>query len=124
VDDNQDSARTMALLLRKMGHVVETAFDGRTAVDTVSAFEPDIVLLDIGMPEIDGYEAARRIRALGRARPVTLVALTGWGQADDRRRSREAGFDRHLVKPVGRADLDALFGAAQPVPAAGAPETR
>jgi signal transduction histidine kinase/HPt (histidine-containing phosphotransfer) domain-containing protein len=122
VDDNYDSAKSMALLLREMGHEVQMAFDGFEGVRAVSAFDPQIVFLDIGMPELDGYEAARRIRGLPRAQPITLVALTGYGQPDDRRRSREAGFDHYLVKPVERNDLDELFllGCAEVrAPAAG-----
>jgi signal transduction histidine kinase len=105
VDDNEDSADTLATLLRMAGHDVDVARDGLGAVDRTASFDPDLVLLDIGLPGINGYEAARRIRQLPRGAAVQLVALTGWGQEDDRRRSREAGFDQHLVKPV---DFDAL----------------
>jgi CheY-like chemotaxis protein/HPt (histidine-containing phosphotransfer) domain-containing protein/two-component sensor histidine kinase len=113
VDDNYDSAKSMALLLREMGHEAHMALDGFEGVRAVSALDPEIVFLDIGMPEIDGYEAARRIRGLPRAGSITLVALTGYGQPEDRRRSLAAGFDRHLVKPVERKDLDALFSEAR-----------
>ncbi len=105
VDDNADSADTLAMLLRMSGHEVAVARDGYSAVDQTASFRPDLVLLDIGLPGISGYEAARRIRQLPGGPAVQLVALTGWGQEDDRRRSREAGFDQHLVKPV---DFDAL----------------
>src|SRR5690348_3970095 len=100
VDDNHDSARTMSLLVRKMGYDVETAFDGPEAIEKAAAFRPEVVLLDIGLPTLDGYEAAQRIRELLASRPVTLIALTGWGQEEDRRRALEAGFDHHLTKPA------------------------
>jgi len=104
-DDNEDSAETMAMLLEALGNEVRVAHDGAQAVEQAEAFRPSVVLLDIGMPRVDGYEAARRIRAQAWGRDMVLVALTGWGQDEDRRRSQEAGFDRHLIKPV---DIDAL----------------
>jgi two-component system CheB/CheR fusion protein len=109
VDDNHDSAKSMALLLREMGHVVALAFGGLEGVQATSTFDPDLVFLDLGMPELDGFETARRIRALPERRTTLVVALTGYGQDEDRRRSKEAGFDHHLVKPVGRRDLEALI---------------
>jgi len=109
VDDNRDSARTMTLLLEKMGNHVQTAYDGPEAVAAAVAFAPDIVLLDIGLPTFDGYEAARQIRGRVNGRPISLVALTGWGQDEDRRRSKDAGFDHHVVKPVDRKTLRRLF---------------
>ena len=118
VDDEPDSANTMTLLLRKMGAEVETAYDGRQAIDLVAKFAPEIVLLDIGMPIMDGHEAARRIRALTSDRPVTLVALTGWSGGENARRTRESGFDHHLVKPVDPAALARLIAA---LPGASAP---
>jgi PAS domain S-box-containing protein len=100
VDDNRDSIRALAKLLSLRGHEVHTAFDGLEAVDAAERVRPDAILLDIGLPGIDGYEAARRIRGrIAAARPL-MVALTGWGQDEDRARSRDAGFDAHLVKPV------------------------
>jgi two-component system, chemotaxis family, CheB/CheR fusion protein len=105
VDDNRDSAEALCTLLRLGGHEVAAAFDGLEAVETADRFGPDIVLLDIGLPKLNGYQAARRIRdRLGDRCPV-LIALTGWGQESDRRASREAGFDAHLVKPVDEATL-------------------
>ena len=106
VDDNQDSARSQAKMLRLLGHEVEAAFEGGEALRQVAAFRPDVVLLDLGLPGIDGYEVARRIRAMPEGREVLLVAQTGWGQDEDRRRTAAAGFDAHLVKPV---ELDALL---------------
>jgi CheY-like chemotaxis protein len=108
-DDNRDSAESLAYLLRKLGNEVRLAFDGSEAVEVARAFRPDLALLDIGMPKLDGYEAAQRIRVEAGARPVRLVALTGWGQDDARRRAREAGFDEHIVKPAEIATLRALL---------------
>jgi PAS domain S-box-containing protein len=104
-DDNQDSANSLAMLLKLLGHEVETARDGLEAIDKAAKFQADVVLLDIGMPFLNGYEAARRIRTQQRNKRLKLVALTGWGQEEDRLRCEEAGFDVHLVKPV---DLEAL----------------
>ena len=98
VDDNRDAADTLSTLLRALGVTVAIAYSGRAALDAVASFSPDIVLLDIGMPDMDGYETSRRIRAQF-ANDVMLVALTGWGQDEDLRQSRAAGFDHHLVKP-------------------------
>jgi PAS domain S-box-containing protein len=106
VDDNHDAAATLSKLLRRLGNQVQTAYDGEDAVAAVAALPPDVVLLDIGLPRLDGYEVARRIRQQPGGHGIVLVALTGWGQDNDRRRSLEAGFDHHLVKPV---DLDALL---------------
>ena len=98
VDDNRDAADTLSTLLRALGVTVEIAYSGRAALDAVATFAPDVVLLDIGMPDMDGYETSRRIRAR-HGTDVLLVALTGWGQDEDLRQSRAAGFDHHLVKP-------------------------
>lgn len=107
VDDNQDGAESVALLLGLRGHEVRVAFDGAEGLRAFDAFAPQVVLLDIGMPGMTGYEVARRLRAAPASRGVLLVAMTGSGQDEDRRRSREAGFDHHLVKPV---DFDVLLG--------------
>lgn len=111
VDDNQDSASTMAILLRLMGNVTQTANDGLQAVEAASDFRPDVVLLDIGLPQIDGYEACRRIRQQPGGSDVVMVAVTGWGQDEDRMRSSEAGFDHHLVKPVDQATLEDILAS-------------
>lgn len=111
VDDNLDSAKSLSMLLKLMGHEVDTAHDGLEAVGKAAAFRADVVLLDIGMPVLNGYDAARRIREQQRHKGPRLVALTGWGQEADRRRSEEAGFDAHLVKPVDLADLTKLLAA-------------
>ncbi|MDX2171259.1 MAG: ATP-binding protein [Deltaproteobacteria bacterium] len=115
VDDNQDAAESMSLLLSLLGNEVRTAYDGVQALHEADAFRPDLVLLDIGLPGLNGYEVAERLRSdplLGRA---TLVALTGWAQDDDRRRSREAGFDHHLVKPTELADLQRILAETHPL---------
>ena len=109
VDDNADSANSLAALLELSGNEVRTANDGLGAVRLAGEFAPDVVLLDIGLPGIDGYEAARRIRSLPRGRGMLLVAVTGWGQSEDRRRSREAGFDHHMVKPLRASALETLL---------------
>jgi PAS domain S-box-containing protein len=114
VDDNVDAASTFATLLRITGHETFMAHDGENALDAAEQHRPDVVLLDIGLPKLNGYEVARRIREQSWARGMVLVALTGWGQADDRRRSREAGFDHHLVKPVDHAALLALLDSLGP----------
>ncbi len=111
-DDNQDAADTLAMLLQLMGHSVRQAPDGEAAVRMAADFNPHVVLLDIGMPKLNGYEACRQIRAQPGAREMTLVAVTGWGQADDRRKSHEAGFDQHLVKPVDPTALMNLIAVA------------
>jgi PAS domain S-box-containing protein len=100
VDDNHDAAESLAMLLELDNCSVQVAFDGLTALEVLENFNPDIALLDIGMPGMDGYELARRIRATRLGGDVVLVALTGWGQADDKKRAAETGFDEHLTKPV------------------------
>ena len=109
VDDNHDSAESLSMLLRIGGHEVRVANDGLEAVRAAAEFQPDVVLLDIGLPKLNGYEAGRRIRKQRGAKPLTLIALTGWGQDADRQRSREAGFDFHIVKPVDPQALDRIL---------------
>jgi CheY-like chemotaxis protein len=113
VDDNRDSAASLAKLLELMGNQTRTANDGLEALELVRVFEPDVVLLDIGMPKLNGYDTARRIRQQPWGRGLVLVALTGWGQEEDRRRSQEAGFDNHLTKPVSQAQLDKLLASVR-----------
>jgi CheY-like chemotaxis protein len=105
VDDNVDAADTLAMLLRVGDHEVRLVHDGLSAVDAARAFRPHVVLLDIGLPGLNGYEVARRLRDDPITKDVLLVAVSGYGQDDDRRRSQQSGFDHHLVKPV---DLTAL----------------
>jgi signal transduction histidine kinase len=107
VDDNRDAVQSLAELLRLSGNEVEVAFDGEAAINAASQFQPDIVLLDIGMPIVDGYTAARTIRRDSNGRGIFLIAMTGWGQEDDKTRAMEAGFNAHLVKPVS---IDAVVG--------------
>jgi CheY-like chemotaxis protein len=106
-DDNLDAAASLATLLALDGHEISVAHDGSDAVETAESFRPDVALLDIGMPKLNGYQVAQRIRAAPWGRSMTLVAVTGWGQSEDKRRAHEAGFDHHFTKPL---DLDA-FGA-------------
>jgi signal transduction histidine kinase/DNA-binding response OmpR family regulator len=110
VDDNVDAAESLALLLRTMGQVVQTAFDGPAALEAAEAFGPDVVLLDIGLPGMDGYEVAQELRRRGLG-DVVLVALTGYGQQQDLARARAAGFDHHLVKPADISRLPELFAS-------------
>jgi CheY-like chemotaxis protein len=112
VDDNEDSAAALAIVLRLCGNTVEMAHDGYDAVAAAQRFAPDVVLLDIGMPGLNGLEAARRIRAEAWGRGMMLVAQTGWGQDEDRRRSHEAGFDAHMTKPVDHVKLLKLLATA------------
>jgi CheY-like chemotaxis protein/two-component sensor histidine kinase len=109
VDDNRDSADSLALLLELSGHTVRAAYDGLEAVELAGALQPEVILLDIGLPKLNGYEAARRIRAFPAGARALLIALTGWGQEADRRRSEEAGFNAHLVKPLNHAALMQLL---------------
>jgi signal transduction histidine kinase/ActR/RegA family two-component response regulator len=111
VDDNVDAAETLGMLLTALGATISVAHSGRAALAALDTFDPDTVLLDIGMPEMDGYEVARTIRAQPRHADVLLIALTGWGQQDDQRRSRAAGFDHHLVKPPNIDKLRELLGS-------------
>jgi signal transduction histidine kinase len=117
-DDNNDALESLATLLQLSGHQVYTAANGALALESAEANRPEVALLDIGMPKLDGYEVARRIRAQPWGARITLVALTGWGQDSDRKRSQEAGFDSHLVKPL---DLDKLTELLASLPTADAP---
>jgi PAS domain S-box-containing protein len=109
VDDNRDAADSLTMLLELKGHDVHTAYDGLAAVEAAETSRPDVVLLDVGLPKMNGYEAARHIRQQPWGKPMTLVAVTGWGQEEDKRRAAEAGFDHHLTKPVDLAKVIALL---------------
>ncbi len=109
VDDNEDAAASLALLLRLMGHETRTANNGLEAIEVADTFQPNVALLDIGMPKLNGYDTARRMRQKTWGREMLLVALTGWGQEADRRRSSDAGFNSHLVKPVDVAEIERLL---------------
>ncbi len=104
-DDNTDAAESLALVLQSAGHTVHVSYDGAAAVEAMHSFSPEIAVLDIGMPRLNGYDAARQIRTLPGGTDCVLVALSGWGQSDDKRRAREAGFDEHLTKPVDPESL-------------------
>jgi CheY-like chemotaxis protein len=110
VDDNTDAARSLATLLKLRGHEVQVAFGGREALAAARAEPPELIFLDIGMPDMDGYEVARQLRAEFDGEAMGLVALTGWGTEQDRNRSTEAGFDFHLTKPVDLAAVEEVIG--------------
>jgi CheY-like chemotaxis protein len=109
VDDNVDAAESLGLLLRFLGADVQVTHDGPSALALLESFRPELVLLDIGMPGMDGYQVAARIRALPSQQETVLIALTGWGQSEDRERSRDAGFDDHFVKPIDISTLQSLL---------------
>ena len=114
VDDNIDAADSLGMLLQVRGDAVRVAYDGEEALVAEADFHPEVVLLDIGMPKLSGYDVARRLREL-RGAGVFIVAITGWGQEEDRRRARDAGFDHHFTKPVDYAALlDVIDGAVPP----------
>jgi CheY-like chemotaxis protein len=114
VDDSHDAAESLAMLLEFEGHEIYTAHDGADAVTIAERVRPDVVLMDIGLPVLTGYEACRRIRTHAWGASMVIVALTGWGQEDDRERALAAGFDLHLVKPVDHADLLGIVASARP----------
>lgn len=111
VDDNRDAAASLAMLLQLTGNHTQTAFDGPAALEVAASFKPEIVLLDIGLPGLNGYEVARRMRQEPWGKEAKLVAVTGWGQLEDRQRSKEAGFDAHMVKPVDHDLLAKILAA-------------
>jgi DNA-binding response OmpR family regulator len=112
VDDNQDFATSLAMILTEMGHEVQVEHDGLAGLRAAESFQPALAFLDIGMPGLDGYELARRLRAGSLNLWTMLVAVTGWGQDADRARAREAGFDYHIVKPLDPSQLPAILSAA------------
>jgi CheY-like chemotaxis protein len=114
VDDFRDSADSLAMLLKALGHEALTAYDGEQAIVAAAEWRPDVVLLDIGMPKLNGYDVCRRIREQEWGKKMVLIALSGWGQENDRRLSEEAGFDHHMLKP---ASPDALMEVLASVPA-------
>jgi CheY-like chemotaxis protein len=113
VDDNADAAFSLGMLLKIQGSEVHTVNDGLSALDAVKNYQPSVILLDIGMPGLSGYEVARRIREQPQYDSITLVAVTGWAQEEDRKRTRAAGFAHHLVKPVDLAALQALLASLE-----------
>jgi len=112
IDDNRDAATTMSMLVEKLGGSARTAHDALAGMQAIRDFRPDIVFLDIGMPGMDGYEACRRIRQERTERHLIIVAVTGWGQAQDKQRALDAGFDAHLTKPVDPAALARLLAGS------------
>jgi CheY-like chemotaxis protein len=110
VDDNLDSADSLAMLLEITGNQTYLAHDGVEAIESIEKYRPEVVLLDIGLPKLDGHEVCRRVREQPWGKDIRIIALTGWGQDDDRRKSEEAGFNGHLVKPVDYDKLLALLG--------------
>ncbi len=119
VDDNLDGAESLAMLLEEAGHTTHVAHDGVEAIAAAERVRPEAVLLDIGLPKLDGYEVCHRIREKPWGKPLLMVALTGWGQEEDRHRAQQAGFDAHLVKPV---DFELLFKLLAARPAEGEAE--
>jgi PAS domain S-box-containing protein len=115
-DDNTDAAASLSTILKMSGHDVRTAYDGEEALHIAAAFHPNVALLDIGMPHLDGYEVCRQLRRQAFGRDMLIIALTGWGQAEDKQRSREAGFDQHLVKPADIRAVEQLLGQADRQP--------
>jgi len=113
VDDNEDAATSLALLLTTMGNETQMAHDGLSALDVAAVFRPDVALLDIGLPKLNGFDVCRRIRQQPRGEGMVVIALTGWGQEEDQRRSMAAGFDAHLVKPVDPSVLEKLLAGCQ-----------
>jgi len=112
VDDHQDSTDSLALLLRLRGHEVRTAHDGPSALEEIERYHPDVVFLDLGLPGMSGYDVARRVRTMNGLGSPRLVALTGYGTDADRQKTRDAGFDVHLAKPVDPRAVDALLAEA------------
>jgi CheY-like chemotaxis protein len=112
-DDNEDSADSLGMILELAGHEVRVAHGGHQALQLATDFRPDVVLLDIGMPDLNGYDTARALRAAPGGADLELIALTGWGHPDDKQRAAEAGFDRHLTKPVDPAELEELLRVAE-----------
>ncbi len=113
VDDNTDAAISLAMLLTDLGHEVDTAFGGHEGVSKAESMRPNLIFLDLGMPRMDGIEAAKRVRALPDGRDITLIALTGWGQEHHHQQTSAAGFNRHLVKPIDPNDLERLLADAR-----------
>jgi CheY-like chemotaxis protein len=123
VDDSPDTAASLALLLELKGHAVRTAADGPEAVQAAEEFLPHAVLLDLSLPTMNGFEAARRIRQEAWGTSMLLIAATGWGEDQDRARSSESGFDHHLVKPIDPVSLLRLLATADPATRAAARRT-
>jgi len=115
VDDSRDAADTCAILLELSGHHVQTAYTAQRALELAEIFRPHLFLLDIGLPDLDGYQLARKIRGTSWGRGALLIAVTGWGQDADRRRAFEAGFDHHLTKPIASETVESLIHSLSPL---------
>ncbi|HVF35284.1 MAG TPA: response regulator [Candidatus Saccharimonadia bacterium] len=113
VDDNRSAAEVLASALEVLGQVPRVAFDGNAALEALADFAADLVILDIGLPGMDGFDVARAIRANPASRSVHIVALSGWGRPEDRRLAAEAGFDRHFSKPIGLDELEQMLDATR-----------
>jgi CheY-like chemotaxis protein len=109
VDDSRDAADTCAILLELSGHHVQTAYTGQRALELAETFRPHVLLLDIGIPDLDGYQLAKKVRATPWGKGTILIAVTGWGQEEDRRRAFEAGFNHHLTKPIAAETVESLI---------------
>ena len=120
VEDQPDAREVLRLALQLAGHEVFEAADGPSGIEAVSRHQPDVAVIDIGLPGCDGYEVARQVRRVSDGRTIFLVALTGYGQPDDHQRAEEAGFDVHLVKPIDLDRLNALLRESPPLPRASA----
>ena len=116
VDDNVDAASMLAALVRQLGHDVVVVHDGPSALQAAQAYRPEIILLDLGMPDMNGFEVARALRERGIAPTPRIVAVTGWGKPEDERRTREAGFDMHLIKPVEESQIRQVLRLRGPRP--------
>ena len=113
VDDNKDGASTLSMMLKILGNDTRTSYDGEDAVKAAIEFQPNVILLDIGLPKLNGYEVCRRIREQKNGHKILIIAQTGWGQDEDRQRTQDAGFDHHLVKPVDIAVLSKILAGFQ-----------
>jgi CheY-like chemotaxis protein len=112
VDDNRPSAMTLGWFMQLNGYDVQTCFDGRSAAEVAHGFHPDVVLLDLGMPEVDGFEVCRRLREDGSLGKLTVIAQTGWGSSEMRQRTAQAGFNHHMTKPVDLTKLLEIIAAS------------
>lgn len=115
VDDNRDSAISLGMMLSLMGNEIQTAHDGLEAVETAERFNPDVILLDIGLPKLNGYEACKRIRQQPWGSGILMIACTGWGQDEDIQRATEAGFCQHIVKPIDPMVLEKMLNELSPM---------
>jgi CheY-like chemotaxis protein len=121
VDDNQAAVKLLSMVIKSLGNEVRTAYNGEEAIEVAASFHPEVVLMDLGMPKMNGFEAARHIREQPWGQNMLLIALSGWGQEDDKRKTKEAGFDHHLTKPAEPAELKKLLATPAMVPDSSAP---